>query len=197
MNVKDTIKRSMLGYPSLYRTPGDVLHQLFAVNGNGYEWHHGELAYCGGFVEREDGEEWIKTQIAEAADDRYGLQLYYEHMLHEFQFTKQHIDRIIEHGETRYTSQLYPLCQYAGIMTVPADVKDDWLEAAYRFCEDSMVTIRQRHERTSEDDRHMALFKELRDKFDAMLIERGLHSTLAEREETTRKLVKMLKRAGV
>lgn len=43
MTYSDTVKNCIAGYPKLFETEGDVLHHLFFVNGNGYEWVNGEL----------------------------------------------------------------------------------------------------------------------------------------------------------
>lgn len=43
MTVKDTIKQSLLMYPSLFKNKLDVYNQLFLTNGNGYHWLNGEL----------------------------------------------------------------------------------------------------------------------------------------------------------
>ncbi len=194
MNVANTIKQGLLGYPSLFQTPGDVLHQLFVVNGNGYEWAGGQLVYW--TDGRKDATEWIEAQIAEARERGHseGLELYYEEMQHRFEFTKLNIDRIVEHGEHRYRKSIYPICQYAKIMCVPDNVQDDWLAAAYQFCEDCMVTIRGGSARSIDDERHLVLFGELRDKFDAMLIARGLHSTHEERAALIEEMVATIKK---
>jgi hypothetical protein len=43
MNVKDTVKRSLLLYPSVSVNALAVYEHLFCTNGNGYEWKNGEL----------------------------------------------------------------------------------------------------------------------------------------------------------
>jgi hypothetical protein len=43
MNVKDTLKISLLNYPGLFPNAFSVYHHWFCVNGNGYEWKNGEL----------------------------------------------------------------------------------------------------------------------------------------------------------
>lgn len=43
MTPKDTIKSSVLNYPLISQTNGEIQHHLFIVVGNGYEWVNGEL----------------------------------------------------------------------------------------------------------------------------------------------------------
>ena len=43
MNVKDTVKRSLMLYPSVSINALAVYEHLFCTNGNGYEWKNGEL----------------------------------------------------------------------------------------------------------------------------------------------------------
>lgn len=43
MTPNETIRRGLYYFPSLYKSRADVLHHLFLVIGNGYEWVDGEL----------------------------------------------------------------------------------------------------------------------------------------------------------
>jgi len=44
MNYETTKRTMMDAYPSLFTCEADVLHHLFFVIGNGYEWVDGELS---------------------------------------------------------------------------------------------------------------------------------------------------------
>lgn len=43
MNVKDTVRQSLLTYPNIHKNALDVYHHLFCSIGGGYEWKDGEL----------------------------------------------------------------------------------------------------------------------------------------------------------
>lgn len=43
MTPRDTIKLSVLNYPLISQTNGEIQHHLFIIIGNGYEWVNGEL----------------------------------------------------------------------------------------------------------------------------------------------------------
>jgi hypothetical protein len=48
MTVKESLRISLLLYPSILQNKWAVYHHWFAVNGNGYEWENGELVdICG------------------------------------------------------------------------------------------------------------------------------------------------------
>lgn len=197
--VNETIKKALLQYPSLFRTPADVLHHMFSVIGNGMEWEDGQLV-SNFRVEKDDPEQWIVDQINEAKEKDFldGLALDYEIMLHMYQFTKNNIDRIVEHGETRYSGDYYPLCRYSRVVSAAKDsilptLADDWLKALYRYCEDSMVAFRMKLNTAAEENADFNQYSELSKVFDNELIRRGIHSTLKERQELMDKLIKELK----
>lgn len=48
MTLKNNIREALLYYPGIFDNALDVLHHLYCVNGNGYEWVNGELVECGG-----------------------------------------------------------------------------------------------------------------------------------------------------
>jgi hypothetical protein len=48
MTLKNNIRESLLYFPTIYDNALDVLHHLYCVNGNGYEWVNGELVECSG-----------------------------------------------------------------------------------------------------------------------------------------------------
>lgn len=117
--VAATVKRGLLAYPSIYSTPADVLHQLFAVIGNGYEWEGGQLVPL--FDEKESADEWLAQKLADARKMKLdGLILWHEELQHRYAFTKANIDRIVHHGEQRYEGKLYPLSDYSRAKTTDA-----------------------------------------------------------------------------
>lgn len=48
MTLKNNIRASLLYYPDIFDNALDVLHHLYCVNGNGYEWVNGELVEYSG-----------------------------------------------------------------------------------------------------------------------------------------------------
>lgn len=104
-----TKDHAMAAYPGINPTEAHVLHHLFFVNGNGYEWEHGELISIDGLREpatiRAEVDAWCERNgIGQAARD-YSVPP---------------------------VKELYPLWRLSEIVTMPDDVQDDWLEAAWR-----------------------------------------------------------------
>jgi hypothetical protein len=154
-------KALMDAYPSLFTDEEDVLEHLFFVNGNGFEWKNGELVER--YEEptpaqmlrkaRRDDRATYKNQIA--SYKRCGLDT--AHLRRELYdrlhkspavLRKQEVARRFEMVEQGWSGDsgwriengtlvrpIYPLCEYAKILHVPADVKPDWLAAARKAYE--------------------------------------------------------------
>ena len=117
MNVHDTVRQAMIEYPLLFASRTQVLHHLFWVNGNGYEWLNGEL------VDYQPH----KLKPYKALEKGYGKER--EKALEAFsKFVSKH-DEFVDNYKIPL-SNVYPICEYACIMNIPDDVKPDWLEAA-------------------------------------------------------------------
>jgi hypothetical protein len=155
MKYADTLRVMLDCYPSLFVDEADVLHHLFFVNGNGYDWEGGEL------VARDDdgvaADEAIRRKRARTlrelrtALDRLGAsETFYrtEIARHEAgpeverEAERENRRHMIERGRAgdvyfhlpdgRIGRKLYPLWEKSDILLVPFDVKPDWLEAAER-----------------------------------------------------------------
>ena len=147
------IINAILNHPSLYKdidyehSRQKVLSHLFFTNGNGYEWVNGALVceldkYK---VGTELPESYFETPVmsTEANEPKYFKEL-----------------RLAEGKEyepyelcSKQAIQIYPICQYAKMMNIPDDIKDDWLEGAieatifardywdspYKYCLDTYV----------------------------------------------------------
>lgn len=194
---KETIKRSLIDYPTLYTTPGDVVHHLFSVNGNGMEWHNGQLV-SRFQTDKQSGLGYLRQCIKEAKEQNMeSLVLYYQQILHNYRFFLNNSKRIVDHGEYRYNGSYYELCGYAKIMCVPENdqghllVDDDWLKGMYEYASSALVSFRMKKNENHPD---FKAYEFLMSKFDAELIRRGLHSTHAEREELMQKMVAKLKK---
>lgn len=152
-----TKKYLMDAYPSLFVDEADVLHHLFFVNGNGYEWVEGQLVDVCSPEQDLDATraqdkrrlEWeAKMAAAKGSDTRFyeqQLALIAKSPAAQRRAERQYRIRrctqrrppgsrirdchyLDEGGKLR--RYLYPLCEYADILHVPDDVKSDWLKAA-------------------------------------------------------------------
>lgn len=134
ITVKETLTDCLFRCPFIFKNKWDVYHQWFAVNGNGYKWVDGCLV---------DGEN-NKTisSIKDAID--YRLSQTTEHIINygiksEVGRLKEDLMLIID-IENRLidftpTEKRYPLCEYAKILNIPSDIRQDWEEAAIEFYE--------------------------------------------------------------
>lgn len=150
-------KALMDAYPTLFVDEDDVLDHLFFVNGNGFKWVDGELTDGDDTPEkvvqrsRENNQQRYEAEVErnrrEGCDTSYMEQLLYDD-LHKTpacirrREKKTRIDQArrygLEYGVIRngiVIRSLYPLCEYAKILHVPADVKPDWLAAARKAYE--------------------------------------------------------------
>lgn len=124
MTVQDTIKKVMSVYPSIAPSRVQVLHHLFWVIGNGYEWKDGELVTL--FSEDYEKKPLIPSSPALEAYDRV-----YAALGKFIEATPDYIDVVRIPLAT-----VYPLCEYSKILCIPEDVKDDWLDAAMESLQD-------------------------------------------------------------
>lgn len=134
MTLEKQIRQSLLLHPSIFPNRWAVLHHLFIVNGNGYEWQDGEL------IDPTDQPEPTMADIVDKHFDFYlsDRRLINSSLGYSRDACKDAIkamfnieERIKDMTPTR--DKLYPICGYAKILHVPQDVKPDWLEAAKGF----------------------------------------------------------------
>jgi hypothetical protein len=192
-SVKDTVKYAMLEYPTIFPSVGEVLHHLFAVNGNGYDWVDGELV-CGELHLPIDVEtivvgerakylsqiEWYKTDPQFEGTDAW---LHIEQDLAAYEFRATNIDRFVTDRCIRSAKvgSVYPMSVYADILSIPDDVKDDWLLAAYWFIKNLEYRLRVNEGNLSPDDITWAeIMPDLDDKVITMLINRELINKAAK-----------------
>lgn len=148
-------------YPSLFVDETDVLHHLFFVNGNGYEWYGGQLIdVCDPNedldVRRIQEQRRFRVQAKQASEEGRGyMAKYFEEQIALLdkspaeQREVERQDRIKRCTRRRPPGSriresyrldehgnlqhyLYPLCEYADILHTPDDVQPDWFEAAQR-----------------------------------------------------------------
>lgn len=172
MTPQDTVRRGLLEYPSLFRSPLDVLDQLFAVIGNGYEWVKGELVDTCGYVnpKKTPGKmdyADLNERAAERAADRERYDIEYgridtmfaldiEAERHHRQWVEANIDRIIyapltrryggasQHKPSSYTTQNISTT-YARGLNFPDDITLAWGEVLSEYLSAWLVTLNVVH----------------------------------------------------
>lgn len=197
--VKNTVKRGMLSYSGIFPTVGSVLHHLFFVIGNGFEWHNGELVDRFEKKKRVNVKDLADKERAEYAERIAGYKakgletLGLEQELHMYEFVVANIDRIVNDRGIRGATldrDPYPICKdYAKIFNVPDDVKNDWLWAMYHNVQSVQVALRQRHYLSDIEKEYEKEMPALHDKFEAMLIARGEMATREERNKMAKEII--------
>jgi hypothetical protein len=156
--LRELLYQNLLRLPTLCSNAGDVLHQLYFVIGNGYDWKDGRLVedsvcyneYTGGesfeaYLERMNSTtpESFGPGLRGLDDDDYDAYLNTGRSLTElaradverdglkaFHHHKENMDSLLKDFSIP-KNKLYPLCpKYARFFTVPDDVKDDYLLGA-------------------------------------------------------------------
>jgi hypothetical protein len=155
MKYSEELRLMMTYFPRSNLTEEDVLHHLFFVNGNGYEWVNGELVcYRSEEEAKAHYDDFVAKDIEKSKEyaDRYGDEAawrYYgdtpeETKEKELAYRKSFAKPLGEGNKEdcwfilpdgRMGHYMYPISQYAKILHVPDDVKPDWLEAAFRAIE--------------------------------------------------------------
>lgn len=134
MSPEETIRYAIRNFPTLFHDTGraGVLHHLFFVNGNGYDWVNGEL------VDPYDNEEYERPRrpIEDAPEI---LRDIYETVEREIaairQEVRENLDEYCAMMVWPAPHRVYPLCQYADVLNIPDDVTADWKAAAVEALE--------------------------------------------------------------
>lgn len=130
MTVDEVVRRSILHYPTLFKNRTDVLHHLFYVIGNGWEWQNGELVdTCGAY------EENPLRNIQHDEDDPFLGDLNRKRNIENRHIMDTLDERVHDLSDLSANSldgrkHWYPDSNYAHIHHIPEDVKPDWAEAA-------------------------------------------------------------------
>ena len=155
MTIKDTIKSMIIMHPRLFPTKLSVYDHLFLTNGNGYRWKNGELI-------SEDDEE--NCSIDDGLEALFNNELQYD-FLEDYLNATTDSEDIINYFKRRNKEKLelakviinyekiineklyittdvvlYPLCEYAKILNIPNDIKDDWKDAIKEFLDFIMTS---------------------------------------------------------
>ncbi len=135
MNINQTIIRSILKHPLLYKdvnfelSRDKVLNHLFFTNGNGFDWCNGEL------VDVFEGDKHEPMQIPENYFSTPIMSTEKDESALFKKFREQDGEAYKPHEIcSKEALTIYPICQYAAIMNLPKDLKLDWLEAGEDAC---------------------------------------------------------------
>ncbi len=133
---------------TIYRTRVDILDHLFFVIGNGYLWLDGAI------VCTSDDSEGERPKVAPPPGSPEYLSLEFFKLSSKEQrvITAAYYDAaenampigpLPDDGAPR---NFYPVCQYSDILTIPDDVRPDWLLVAY----EAALMLRDRQTTTPE-----------------------------------------------
>jgi hypothetical protein len=133
MTVKESLRISLLLYPSILQNKWAVYHHWFAVNGNGYEWENGELVdICGekNVTITEAINKHFKYRTKNIFKSTFIFKYNIKELKNDILATINVKNRTTDFTQTE---ELYPLCEYAKILNIPNDIKPDWLDAIKEF----------------------------------------------------------------
>ena len=143
MTAFETIKQMMVEYPTLFPSKVQAIHHLFWVIGNGYDWVDGELIsidephpitpYSISEDHRRMHEEYRKMYEDVAVYDA-NWEMRERGLIAFSKFLFENDDYIRTYRIE--LSSIYPLCEHAKVLTVPSDVKPDWLKVAWESVTD-------------------------------------------------------------
>lgn len=128
MNVNTAIRESILTYPGLYATGGDVLHDLLCVIGNGFAWENGEIV----MRVTDNRPHWTPSYEEQRWDVESLEMVGQEHLdatIAENMTRVANVDGISKDYTLALTTSFYPQFASALLMNVPEDVTPDWQEA--------------------------------------------------------------------
>jgi hypothetical protein len=188
------VKHGLLDYPSIFPDVGEVLHQLFLVNGNGFDWVKGELVdeYSEVDYDNLNVKKIARSEIRKMKENYDSIpcgdtsfptndaqKLVVDREVNNYKFTVKNIDRLCTMEnitKSHFKGELYPLCGktdgsseypnvYQKLFNVPVDVTNDWLEVAYKFAENMQYEMRCKMQSTTSPE--LIAYKE---EFDAVAI---------------------------
>ena len=142
MNYQRELRETLELFPRLFSGEAELLSYLFFENGNGYDWKNGQL------VDRDNRPFSAKLQESKEYDANHRQEYVKECNLYP---TLDHPSYEEVYCHHHVSTKIYPICEWAGIATLPDDIQEDWLEAAKKA-----IVVAQSLERTIEDEEWLA-----------------------------------------
>lgn len=131
------IVESIREYPTIYEFGADVLHHIFCVIGNGFEWRNGRA------VEEKFPKDLPENETYIDKDKDAYSRIYWGLPDHIYDFRKNNAEDLAECRLVKVRS-LYPLSKrYSLICKVPDDVKADYLEGAMQMWHIAKVSFEE------------------------------------------------------
>ena len=166
MEPKEFIRRSILTYPSIFRSKFDVLAHLLNCTGNGYEWKNGEPKPCGGKLEDmllKDKIAALKkiysSEIEFLSNIRYGNEIIIDTVFNcsarsikESIEVVADIDNRINLFESTFPIK-YTISEYDMICKIPLDIKQEWKDICLMYLE----WMKENIDKYSDKDREIIL----------------------------------------
>lgn len=146
---KGYLEYSLLEYPTLYKTPEDVLHHIFMVNGSGLDWVDGKLVnscnpktsfsreetYKRNLEELEEKVKEYESELEKVPEVLKGL--YYRYLIdalrevNTYQINCKYLDGILDNLEIQEDKlkkiKWYPPNNYSTICNIPENITDGYL----------------------------------------------------------------------
>lgn len=147
MKLEDAVAKALFEYPSLYKDVSwekskiKIYDHLFLVIGNGFKWHDGYLGEKFSEGKPKKLKKYGKDKYSWRPDEKWFSERLYRHAdwsdgikkLIEENPAWKGLD-LLEEASTHIPTP-YPVCEYSAIITVPDDVKPDWLQGAIETTE--------------------------------------------------------------
>ncbi len=150
--AEKTIWKMIYNNPTMITSRSGALNLLFCVYGTGLDWNNGEIIdscdenYLSGgrkiysfekdlYKKAYTNTFWGKESMGDRLDrnrvEWMRAYNFYENCVAEH--TQRNIEALVTTKDI--LKSFYPLCEYSKLMTVPKDVKPDWLELALETCD--------------------------------------------------------------
>lgn len=131
LTVRQVVFRSLIKYPMLFKTKGDVFEHLFLSIGNGYEWENGGLVeVCDAL--KDDEPCWADENYDGSKDSDFIREVMQRHHVldarrqnNRIQFVLDNFDAIFDEP-VRLENCHHAESDYCRLYHMPEDVRDDW-----------------------------------------------------------------------
>lgn len=124
-DAETTVFNVIHDYPMLFSTRTDVLHFLFAVVGNGYEWVGGELVEQFPEGEKTDLDRNLEWALYAFADRAYDMRTECLSIRQLAQIRAHQRTSVIT-GPYARAGKVVRRSESCALLTMPDDVHDDW-----------------------------------------------------------------------